>query len=169
MIKIDLMRAYDSVEWPFFETMLRELGFPIIFIKWGMKYITTISYFMLVNGAPPSPFKACTGIRWGDPISPYLFTIAIEYLSRCLSTLSVSPFYWWSPHLFIGERVYEHVLRGFRLYANYEKIATYTSGLSHEDATQISEIVEMPLLVFPFRYLGILLSYKILSVSQCIP
>lgn len=50
MIKIDIQKAYDSVEWPFLRYFLLELGFPYIFVKWIMACITTIIYLICVNG-----------------------------------------------------------------------------------------------------------------------
>ncbi|XP_056690112.1 uncharacterized protein [Spinacia oleracea] len=34
MIKTDLRKAYDSLEWPFLKTMLHELGLPSRFVNW---------------------------------------------------------------------------------------------------------------------------------------
>lgn len=87
MIKIDLKKAYDSVEWPFMEFMLSELGFPARFTQWVMTCITTISYSVLVNGKLIPPFKAGKGLRQGDPMSPFIFSLSMEYLSRCLGSV----------------------------------------------------------------------------------
>jgi len=65
-----------------------ELGFPYKFVKWVMTCITTASYTFNVNGDLPSPFQAKKGLRQGDPISPYLFVICMEYLNRCLMQLT---------------------------------------------------------------------------------
>lgn len=40
-IKIDLRKAYDSIEWSFVETMMLELGVPNRMVGWIMTYITT--------------------------------------------------------------------------------------------------------------------------------
>lgn len=63
MVKIDLCKAYDSVEWSFMEAMLIGLGFPILFVGWVMKCISTVSYSVLVNGSLMPPFKARRGLR----------------------------------------------------------------------------------------------------------
>ncbi|XP_021849287.2 uncharacterized protein [Spinacia oleracea] len=55
MIKVDLRKAYDSLEWPFLTSMLAELGFPNVFIQWIMQCLETVSYSILVNGYPSKP------------------------------------------------------------------------------------------------------------------
>lgn len=88
MLKIDLQKAYDSLEWPFVKYLMLELGFPYKFVNWVMACITTASYTFNVNGDLTSPFQAKKGLRQGDPISPYLFVICMEYLNRCLMQLT---------------------------------------------------------------------------------
>ena len=70
MIKVDLRKAYDSIEWSFLQCMLG-VGFPSVFIKWVMDCVTTISYSILVNGQPTTPFQSRKGVRQGDPMSPF--------------------------------------------------------------------------------------------------
>lgn len=92
MLKIDLQKAYDSVEWPYLEQMLLELGFPNLFTKWVMVCVKTVSYAIVVNGTASQPFAAAKGLRQGDPMSPLLFAIATEYLSRLLNRLHTEDF-----------------------------------------------------------------------------
>jgi hypothetical protein len=42
--KLDLMKAYDRVDWNFLEIALRKLGFAEKFICWIMECVKTVSY-----------------------------------------------------------------------------------------------------------------------------
>lgn len=91
MVKVDLKKAYDSVEWGFLITVMQELGFPQRFVGWIWTCLTSVSYSILINGFPAPPFEAKKGLRQGDPMSPFLFAIGMEYLSRCLDELRLTP------------------------------------------------------------------------------
>lgn len=89
-MKINMWKAYDSVYWGFLEELLRSLQFPPIFIKWVMACVTTVSYSISLNGESTGWFKAGRGLSQGDPLSPLLFVLTMEYLSRALKVASNS-------------------------------------------------------------------------------
>lgn len=87
MIKVDLQKAYDSVEWSYVLQIMEGLGFPHRFTQWVTACIQSVSYSILINGELVEPFLAAKGLRQGDPMSPFLFALAMEYLSRMLAEL----------------------------------------------------------------------------------
>jgi len=84
-IKLDIVKAYDSIEWIFIKNTLTVMGFPPKLIQTIMLCITTVSFSIFINGTPVDPFYPTRGIRQGDPLSPYIFILCVEVLSGLIS------------------------------------------------------------------------------------
>ncbi|KAH0686144.1 hypothetical protein KY284_016697 [Solanum tuberosum] len=50
MVKVDMKKAYDSLEWTFLEHILAELKIPAKVVKWIMQCVTTNTYSIQING-----------------------------------------------------------------------------------------------------------------------
>ena len=80
VIKVDLVKAYDRLEWPFIHKVLKAFNFPQLLIDLIMGCISSTSISILFNGGKLNSFKPSRRIRQGDPLSPYLFILCMEYL-----------------------------------------------------------------------------------------
>lgn len=85
ILKVDLSKAFDRENWLYIRLLLTHLGFPYMYIKWIMSCITDVSYSVLLNGAPTPFFSAEKGLRQGWPLSPLLFLLIMEGLSRSIA------------------------------------------------------------------------------------
>lgn len=84
MVKFDISKTYDKMEWNFLELMMCKLGFNKDWISQIMTCVKTVSYLVLVNGQPGATFSPSRGLRQGDLISLYFYLICAEGLNSLL-------------------------------------------------------------------------------------
>ncbi|XP_074271347.1 uncharacterized protein LOC141595281 [Silene latifolia] len=191
-MKLDLQKACDSLEWSFLKEMLQALSFPSTFIKLIMECVTTSQYSLSLNGEVFGFFKGQRGLRQGAPLSPLLFTVGMEYLTRVLNVVQEYEEFKYHPlcrnikltHLYFANDLLMFcrgdrssmilLLRAFATFSaasglkmNASKSNIYGNGLIQGLLQKIAGLSGLKVGSLPFKYLGIPIAPRKLSVLEC--
>ena len=85
IIKLDMKKSFDNVKLSFLYQVLISFGFSVEFVSL-IKSCTYRPWIApIVNGRPTYLFQASRGLRQGCPLSPFLYILMAETLSRKLT------------------------------------------------------------------------------------
>ena len=193
-LKVDIMKAYDTVSWGCIMNILSCMGTPTHLLRCIKACITTPSFSISINGELAGFFASKRGLRQGDPLSSFLFIFTMEAFSRSLAVAASRQGFQFHPRckeinlthlcfaddmfLFSGGtlssvQVYMDELNRSACFSglqvNNQKSAIFIAGVSDEVRNDLVNITGFSLGRFPMRYLGVPLISTRLTHSDCMP
>lgn len=194
MLKIDIRKAFDTVCWDFVIKVLEAQLFPTMFITWITECISSPRFSVAINGELAGFFEGKKGLRQGDSISPYLFIMLMEVLSRLLDKAESDGAFVLHPkcsspkltHLLFADDLLvfsdgssnstagiKSVMDQFKdwsgLDTNEAKSEIFYGGFTATEAASLCALSGYRRGEFPTRYLGLPLSPKRISAATLQP
>nr|GEW40045.1 zinc finger, CCHC-type [Tanacetum cinerariifolium] len=85
IFKVDFEKTLDSLRWDYLDVIIEKLGFGLKWSMWIFGCLKNSRASILVNGSPTSEFEMLKGLRQRDPMSLFLFILAMEGLHAMVS------------------------------------------------------------------------------------
>ncbi|GJS61786.1 RNA-directed DNA polymerase, eukaryota, reverse transcriptase zinc-binding domain protein [Tanacetum coccineum] len=159
--------AFDSVRCDFLALVMAKLGFGIRWCNWIKGCLQHARSSVLVNGSPTVEFEISRGLRQGDPLSPFLFILAMEGLNALIcKALHCGK---WSR---LNAQNLICILRCFYLISglkiNVHKSNILGTGVYEEDISVMANNIGCGSSKLPMKYLGVLVGRGRLSLIKSV-
>ncbi|KAJ0612656.1 putative RNA-directed DNA polymerase [Helianthus annuus] len=181
VFKVDFEKACDSINWKFLFRVMELMEFPDKWIGWIKGCLRSGKGSVMVNDSPTCEFPFKRGLRQGDPLSPFLFIIAMQVLDMFMKrALDLGLFHgiklpnggpiishlcYADDVIFIGEWSMHNVVSLNRflrclflvtgLKVNHHKCRLYGLGVDGQEVIQMAQALKCGVGAFPFSYLGV--------------
>jgi hypothetical protein len=178
--KLDIEKVYDHVNWECLFFILDRMGFGQKWIRWMKACVSTVRYSVIVNGSPTGFFDSTRGLRQGDPLSPLLFLVIMEVLSRMLGCteeggfirgfqagrtdgLCVSHLLYADDTIILCDANPEHLLYIRMILTCFEAVTGLRVNMHKSEMVPVGEVSDLPRLAallscqvgsIPLNYLG---------------
>jgi hypothetical protein len=178
LLKVDSHKAFDSILWE--HTSMGYMGFGSHWRKLIFECLSTSKLAILINGSPGREFSLERGLRQGDPLSPFLFDIAVQGLTVLFNRASASGYFkglQTAPGHYITHLQYaddsliflpndfpsllhaKRILRWFEIISglkvNFYKSSLIGINLDNDYTSSLANSVFCRSDTFPVRYLGL--------------
>ncbi|GJS34885.1 putative RNA-directed DNA polymerase [Tanacetum coccineum] len=162
ILKVDFEKAFDSLNWSFLFSILEQMGFSAKWRNWIHSCLNSAYASVLVNGSPTKEFKIKRGLRQGDPLSHFLFILAVEALNVVLLEATNNN---WS---YSNAKNLSRILTCFHLASglkvNFNKSKLYGVGVTNDESSSLASTIGCLASQLPCVYLGLPIGVK---MSRC--
>ncbi|GJU19224.1 putative RNA-directed DNA polymerase, eukaryota, reverse transcriptase zinc-binding domain protein [Tanacetum coccineum] len=180
IFKVDFEKEFDSLKWDFLDLVMEKLGFDIRWRSWIKGCLHNARASVLVNGSPTNEFEIFRGLGQGDPLSPFLFILAMEglhaFICKAINTgmykgisignnLHISHLMYADDVIFIGDWSLHNasnlicilccffLVSGLKINVNKSKISGIC--ISNVEIMVMANVIGCGAANFPFKYLGV--------------
>ncbi|GJU07833.1 RNA-directed DNA polymerase, eukaryota, reverse transcriptase zinc-binding domain protein [Tanacetum coccineum] len=192
IFNVDFEKAFDSLRWDFLDLVMEKLGFGHKWRSWIYGCLHNARSLVLVNGSPTIEFEVFRGLRQRDPLSHFLFILAMEglHLLTCKAqetslfkgasvghgNMIISHLIYADDVIFIGEWSWQNahnllcMLRCFYLISgpkiNVNKSNIFGVLVSDERVSNMANSIGCGAGIFPMNYLGVPVGYGKCSCGE---
>ena len=190
LFKLDFEKAYDSLSWEYLLELMQIMGFSSLWCNWILEMLSSATVSVLVNGSPSREFHMFRGLRQGDPLSPFLFVLAMEGLHVALTRaqiantfrginiggITISHLLYVDDVVLLTEWSHDNALSIFRilrcfflasgLKINILKSKVYGVGVTTNQISLLANCMGCSPGSFPFSHLGVLVGQNMARIDS---